>query len=202
MDLGAYAQINILDEIAKLNDIYVPRLRGYRLMQVEKPININEELNGIDVDVAKDVLEAQWYPNSNCRTSSVWTDWLKKHYLHYHYDESGTYKIYDSIRWDRIHGKHRKTLKFAIKQKKKRIIEQYKMFNMYAGRSDVLYIHSRIGGENWLFCGGPELTKNPWFLDKVDDAYDRTYCDIYAKISKFPEGLEYEEWRSENETGD
>lgn len=33
MDLGAYAQIEELEELAKLNGIQVPRLRGYRLMK-------------------------------------------------------------------------------------------------------------------------------------------------------------------------
>ena len=24
---------------------------------------------------------------------------------------------------------------------------------------------------------------HPWFLDRVDDYYDSTYCDFYAKIN-------------------
>lgn len=59
---------------------------------------------------------------------------------------------------------------------------QYEMFNKYCGRPDVLYIHARIGGPNWVTFGGPELAKQPWFIDAIDDAFDPTYCDIYAKI--------------------
>lgn len=33
MDLGAYAQIDTLASIATDNKIYVPRLRGYRMMK-------------------------------------------------------------------------------------------------------------------------------------------------------------------------
>ena len=36
MDLGAYSQTEDLDEIAKRNNIHVPRLRGYRLMKNEE----------------------------------------------------------------------------------------------------------------------------------------------------------------------
>ena len=61
--------------------------------------------------------------------------------------------------------------------------EQYRIFNKYVGRDDVLYIHARIGGANWAFYGGGELEKQPWFIEKVDDEYDNTYCDIYARIS-------------------
>ena len=57
------------------------------------------------------------------------------------------------------------------------------MWNKYAGKENVLYIHSRIGGGNWDYYGGNELSKQPWFLEKVDDCYDDTYCDIYAKIN-------------------
>ena len=54
--------------------------------------------------------------------------------------------------------------------------EQHGMWNKYVGRNDVLYIHSR--------CGYPpeEVLKAPWFLDWVSDAFDPTYCTIYAKI--------------------
>ena len=40
MDIGAYVQIDDLDKIAKENGIEVPRLRGYRLMKDEKPVDI------------------------------------------------------------------------------------------------------------------------------------------------------------------
>lgn len=45
-------------------------------------------------------------------------------------------------------------------------------------------IHARIGGtsdtSNWVSYGGPDnIATQPWFLEKVDDNWDPTYCDIY-----------------------
>lgn len=42
MDLGAYAQIEELDQVMKDNGISVPRLRGLRLMVEEKPLTKEE----------------------------------------------------------------------------------------------------------------------------------------------------------------
>lgn len=59
------------------------------------------------------------------------------------------------------------------------------MWNKYAGREDVLYIHSRMGGGNWKYWNADkrtELMNQPWFLGRVDDCFDSTYCDFYAKI--------------------
>ena len=58
------------------------------------------------------------------------------------------------------------------------------MWNKYVGRDDVLYIHARIGGNNWSYFNGNEITRQSWFLSKADDYFDCTYCDIYAKINK------------------
>jgi hypothetical protein len=187
MDLYAYSQIDVYDAFAKANNIEIPRLRGYRLMSEEtKPIDINSEIKNLELEDARDVIESGFHPSACWRTGIDIS--RLKYYFNYHYDESDKnihdeyIPIYDSIRWDRIHGKHRKTLKFWIKKQKKRYIEQYQMFNKYIGRPDVLYIHARIGGANWDYYGGPELEKMEWFLGRVDDAFDCTYCDIYAKV--------------------
>ena len=63
------------------------------------------------------------------------------------------------------------------------MLDQFNTWNKYVGRDDVLYIHARIGGNNWNYYDGPELARQPWFLEKVDDCFDSTYCDIYAKIT-------------------
>ena len=61
--------------------------------------------------------------------------------------------------------------------------EQYEVFNRYVGRPDVLMIHARIGGNNWEYYDGDNtVAKEPWFLEKVDDCDDNTYCDIYARV--------------------
>ena len=175
MDLGAYAQIEQLEEIAKKNEIEVPRLRGYRLMSEEKPINIKSLFDGMAGECCCDLVECNW-GKWNWYEISGWTDYCKSYYTR-QTNGGGC-----EPRWDRIHGVKRKKLKFAIKKRKKAILKQYETYNKYCGRNDVLYIHTRIGGRNWNCFGGNELTKKPWFLEKVDDAYDSTYCDIYAKI--------------------
>ena len=83
--------------------------------------------------------------------------------------------------WDRIHGWKRKVLKTFIHNEQKRVEAQRLLWNKYAGRDDILYIHARIGGGNWSYYHDQVDTK-PWFLEKVDDSFDSTYCDIYAKI--------------------
>lgn len=186
MDLEAYAQIEDLEKIANENNIEVPRLRGYRLMKDESPVTtdtMRKIMHRYEIDVCENLCcsEPFWHANANCYTFSSYTDYLRHYYLIESVDEDG-YKRYTGIRWDRIHGWKRKVLKFAIKQKKKQIQKEIAMWNKYAGNEKVLYIHARIGGPNWNAYGGNEISKLPWFLDKVDDYYDNTYCNIYALI--------------------
>lgn len=186
MDLFAYSQIDDLDDIAKANNIDIPRLRGYRSMKYEFPISedgINSAITESELSVTKDMCIC--YPlfsNSPLGYElSDRTDQIKKYYLDYAEDEDG-YKDAVRIRWDRIHGWKRRNLKFELKRKRKAVIENCSMFNKYCGRDDVLCIHARIGGNNWNDYNGAELERQPWFLGRVDDFYDSTYCDIYAKI--------------------
>ena len=67
-----------------------------------------------------------------------------------------------------------------MKQKKQEI----DMWNKFAGRDDVLYIHAKIGCSNWSGYHWSNFIKEPWFLGAVDNQFDSTYCDIYAKIDK------------------
>ena len=62
---------------------------------------------------------------------------------------------------------------------------QFSTFNKYVGRKDVLMVHARVGGDNWEFfdCHKTVATQ-PWFIEKVDDCFDNTYCDIYCKLSQ------------------
>jgi len=42
-----------------------------------------------------------------------------------------------------------------------------------------------MGGDNWRnFENKDSILKQPWFLDRVDDWWDSTYCDFYAKIQE------------------
>ena len=59
---------------------------------------------------------------------------------------------------------------------------QIERFNSYCGEEKVYMIHTRIGGNNWDYYGGDSITKFPWFVERVDDDFDNTYCDIYVRI--------------------
>lgn len=190
MDLGAFVQIGHFQKIADDNGIDIPRLRGYRLMKLEEPLSA-EEINNMMKDAEIDACEEMccsvpfWTVNRSGLMFSYRTDRICEYYLVKNQNKSDSdHRMYTSIRWDRIHGKKRKSLKFEIKKKKQRIRNQYDMWNKYAGKEHVLYIHSRIGGRNWNYFGGNELMKRPWFLDRVDDSFDSTYCDIYALIKE------------------
>lgn len=78
-----------------------------------------------------------------------------------------------------LHGKKRKKYKLVLKHARK----QYDIFNKYVGKN-VLYVHARLGGSNWTFYGGSELEKHPLYLERVDDYFDNTYCDIYFKLKE------------------
>lgn len=183
MDLGAYVRIDELGEIAKKNGIDAPRLRGYRLMKDEEPVSeeeIREMEKATEINTVKNLCEAEpfWSSDPAWYTSDRWTRYLKDYYLIKDSDDD-----YIDIRWNRIHGKKRKVLKFEIKKAKRAVRNQWDMWNKYAGQDGVLYIHSRIGGNNWNYYKGHEkVEKQPWFLDRADDSFDSTYCDIYAKI--------------------
>lgn len=189
MDLGAYAQIETLDKIAKDNEIDVPRLRGYRLMKNEEPLSkqeIDDMKKDCAISVCEDLCEAKpfWSNRPWCYESSSDTDHIKDRYLIKNPDEDERgYQKYIGIRWDKIHGWKRKRLKFEIKKQQKEIQRQWNMWNKYAGKEGILYIHARIGGNNWKDYGmKAKLTEQPWYLERVDDSFDSTYCDIYAKV--------------------
>lgn len=178
MDLGAYAQIEDLEKVAELNNIKVPRLRGYRLMVSEESVNMQEFQRSSAVNCCRDLITASpsWSLHPSCYILSSYTDVRKDYFLKK--DKEGNYC---AVRWDRIHGKHRKNLKTAIHNDFINTKKQYAVWNKYIGREDVLYIHARIGGGNWPYYY-KEVVDQPWFLEKVDDSFDCTYCDIYAKI--------------------
>lgn len=176
MDIGAYAQIenDDIQKIIEANGISVPRLRGYRLMSEEKKVNIKDILNGVDYNCADELCDTYpvWNPTMSLFHFNARTQSIRRKYI----DTKNR-----RVKWENIHGKKRKILKTVIHNQSKRYIEQYNMWNKYAGRDDILYVHARIGGGNWPSYSA--LVKDePWFIEKVDDAFDSTYCDIYARI--------------------
>ena len=176
MDLYAYANIENLQELAKANNIDCPRLRGYRLMSEEKPVEFtDEDIRCWEYECAERLCETVPLFNTDAWASeySERTRRIRKKYLN-----EETHEVY----WNKIHGWKRKALKTEIHNATKRIKKQFEMFNKYVGREDVLYIHARIGGGNWPYYY-KDVVDQPWFIEKIDDAYDSTYCDIYARIS-------------------
>lgn len=188
MDLYAYAQIEDLEEIAKKNGIDIPRLRGYRLMENEEPVSqdaIDKLKKECEVDVVDHLCAAKPFWSAHPEYLICWdyVDRLKEYYLTKNSDGE-----YDGIRWDRIHGWKRRVLKFELKKEKRKVQKQYDIWNKYAGQKGVLYIHSRMGGNNWKYYEHKaDITNQPWFLDRVDDHWDTTYCDFYAKINESEE---------------
>lgn len=180
MDLYAYAQIDELEEIMKANDIEVPRLRGLRLMSKETP-EYNYVPDNLEYNVLKDWIASDFGRDKVFQVYSSWARELTERLSYISkIDDYG-----DEVRkinWKLLKRKDKKYLKLEIKHRIKEYRKQFETFNKYCGRDDVLYIHARIGGYNWSYYDGPELSKQPWFIEKVDDAFDSTYCDIYAKI--------------------
>lgn len=193
MDLGAYINIDNLGALAKEHGIYVPRLRGYRLMKDEKPVTKDEALDMASIGYeAYDVIQKHFLDEAikqytkllRPRYGRAVKSWVARHiYLYTNTDRAvDRYCDMCDVAMEKIHGKLRKKVKFVAKKAIRRALDQYNTWNKYAGRDDVMYIHARIGGNNWDYFDGPEIAKQPWFLEKVDDSFDSTYCDIYAKL--------------------
>ena len=175
MDLGAYMQISKLGSLAKANNISISRCRGYRLMKDEEPVDIKEYINGFDIvhSAVNKAIGARFTINPDYLVYGDHEDKLEKRFI----DEDN--KI---IRWDRIHGKKRKVIKYYIKQLKQDAKDQFKLWNKYCRKEDVLYIHARLGRNNWSDIDHYYYKNEPWYLDSTDDWWDPSYCDIYAKI--------------------
>ena len=96
--------------------------------------------------------------------------------------KSYTTTVIKGFRWDLLHGKRRKAVKYYLKKELRYEKHQLAVWNKYAGQKNVLYIHARLGTSNWSNTTWEDFRKSSWFLDGCDDASDRSYCDIYAKI--------------------
>ena len=157
MDLTAYTQIKDLGKIAEANGIDIPRLRGYRAMWNEQPATQNE----IDFHAKKiyDIYVDLLTHKKNDQGGSMTIN------------KCGHLRYYD----------HRQVRRDA-RRASKRYRKQMAVFNQYCGRNDILMVHARIGHHNWREYGGKELSRQPWFVEKADDGFDDTYCDIYVKI--------------------
>lgn len=192
MDLGAYINIENLEEKVEAQGIKVPRLRGYRLMSEECPVSkeeIEAERNYSHLWNLRELIRYGWRIKDGWILDYECPDEKLKKYAELS-SESPDELI--RIKWENIHGKKRKALRYLNKQSDKAIEENYAMFNKYVGQKNVLYIHARLGGvnckddcSNWGGYNCDEIIrKQPWFLEAIDDSFDPTYCDIYAKIDE------------------
>lgn len=183
MDLGAYAQIEDLEQVMKDNNIEIPRLRGLRLMKNESPItraSMEDRWEWIGIEECDTLCRNGFHLHANWCELSQRTDEIVNKYMT---RDKNDHVI--GIKWNKVHGKKRKAFKYVLRKARERVFIQVRMFNKYCGRDDVLYIHARIGAGNWSWYNCDEVVKGqPWFLDVVEDAFDCTYVDIYAKIKE------------------
>lgn len=183
MDLYAYTQIDSFEGILKSTGVDIPRLRGLRLMAVENTLTDGEIMEAVAREQlydAESLIRARpkWRVNSNLHSYGYETDKACLKLLEHDADGNVT-----GIRWDRIHGKHRRSMKLVMHNAEKRVKKTLETFNRYAGREDVLCVHARIGGLNWTYYNkGGTISQSDAFIEKVDDSFDNTYCDIYLRI--------------------
>jgi hypothetical protein len=183
MDLGAYANIDILEQVLKDNNIEIPRLRGLRLMQNEKIISkdkMDEMVDSIAYSNISSILGREYWGGAYVISLNK-----QEAFSDYYLIKGPGFCNYIGVRWNRVHGRLRKAMKFEFKKARKRVYEQYEIFNKYAGREDVLYIHARLGRSSWTENRDHkigEMRQQSWFLEMVHDSFDSTYVDIYAKI--------------------
>ena len=192
MDLGAYVQIADLDKLAKVNGISeINRLRGYRLMRDEEPVDVEEICKKQEVEICKELCEMHWNPNNPWVECSSTTKALCKKYIN-NYDK--IYENYDSlsINWEVMTDQEKEILKDFMEKRFQHYREQWNLWNSFCGRNDVLYIHARQGTTNWSDTTFKDYEDKPWYLAGCNDAWDLSYCDMYAKIEPFTGNLDKE----------
>lgn len=107
----------------------------------------------------------------------------KEKYVHKYIHSDGKEEY---VHWNRIHGKHRKIVKFECKKEKKKIRDGILTFNHFAGREDVMCIrvdtsHSE-NGKGFLY----QIKSLPYFLTMNpsyrNEAFSSSIYDIYLKV--------------------
>ena len=178
MDLGAFVQIEDLEHLMSANGINIPRLRGLRLMREETQVTdeeLAEDIKWLELQEMDNELcaEPPFKMNPYCFMFGPDSDRRREKYMRFDENRNPV-----GVLWDRLHGKKRKVMKYAARKARRNQTSQIAMWNRYAGKPGVLYIHSRIG------AGWQRYRNEPWFLDAICDAFDSTYCDIYARIDE------------------
>ena len=184
MDLEAYARIEELNHLLTDNGIEIPRLRGITLCTEQTPYT--------DEDIAREIISVE----SDAYTEAVQSDWrccgwfefsdrtehnIKKYGIKVPCDEYPDFPFWKP-NWDLIHGRKRKALKFILKKSRRHFERFVEVYNKYSGIPNVLRIHARLGSNNWTYFNCHWIEQQEWFIEKVDDYWDSTYCDIYIRI--------------------
>lgn len=186
MDLGAYIQISDLEFLAKANNIEVERLRGYRLMREEKPVNIEQICNDQEVELCEELCCMYWNPTSIISAYGPETKALCQKFINNFDDKYNSDKKAPlSINWDAMSDTEKEILRNYIEARCADYKKQWELWNSFCGRNDVLYIHAKQGTSNWSATTFHDYEDKPWFLGACNDGYDSCYCDIYAKIEPF-----------------
>ena len=185
MDLYAYSQIEKLKEKLDSIGINIPRLRGLRDMKEETRVSeeeIEKAIKESEISVIQELIAAvpSWSAHPRFRVWTLGED--EKKYKRYLLSDGEGNCV--GIKWENIKGRRKKIAKILIKHEAKKVREYFETFNKYVGRDDVLYVHARIGGYNWIPYGGLEIKEHPVFIEKIDDIWDSTYCNIYLRINK------------------
>ena len=160
--------------------IDIPRYRGFgytKDLEEYSLIDVKDILKSEETNILESLCRSnpKWSINSFSETYSYSSDM----YFARHLKRDGKLMVVD---WDKIHGKKRKALKYEIKTFKRNLVKMVKIWNQYAKKDGFICIRARIGGDNWNYFKGDKLKNYEWFVDKVDDAFDSTYCYIFAKI--------------------
>lgn len=165
-----------MNEERILNEI--PRARAIEMMSDNEPLlsdTVSELKKQSELDIYKRACTSDplFTPDAYIHEYSDKTNAVQKKFL----DKNG------ELKWNLVHGKGRKRIKFAIKKANKKIDKFRELWNKYAGKKDVACVRARIGGYYW---DKQDIENKPWFLEKVDDWFDETYCYIFCKIDDKP----------------
>ena len=197
MDLGAFVRIRGMKQLADLNEINVPRTRGYRWMAAEKPVteeemaDLRERIETLTCDDAPRTEPmfslSPMYTEFSLRTSKLVSQYMDVSEKEVTDGNGRKYKRrVVKPDWNKITGQDAENLKIMLRNAVEQLEEQYSLFNEYAGKEGVLYVHARIGTKNGTKYKWTDLMDKPWFIAGTDDAFDDTYCDIYARVKEIP----------------
>ena len=95
-----------------------------------------------------------------------------------------------SIRWENIHGKHRKNIKRLIKKLKRRCIEQIRVWNKYADKDGVIltFVNETVATSLKKYMAIMGESENfeileiiPWYRTYIESYYDKVLYAVFFK---------------------